>query len=274
MPMKTVTMLAATINSISSSSSARLSDASVKNVKGYPSASCHAATSRSNVFTATLLPIRLSSTMNAMNRCCLRIASNSRDHLRTRLQPRLASKRHDDVAELALKRTAAAELNAAEQIVLGLQQVVPRHRHLRHVGSLELLVPALMPPLGPLFEELRPGRLRFADEDRIGEAVEVVLLHGDPRTADDREDATGFEFAQNLAHSMPLDAHAGEPHDVGPRQTVVVDRLDVLIDDRHAMPVRGQRGEQAAGRRSVDCTSCPAAEARVRGPSRTPRTED
>ena len=49
----------------------------MKNVKGYPWAACHAATSRSNGLTATLLPIRLSSTMKAMNMCCLRIASSS-----------------------------------------------------------------------------------------------------------------------------------------------------------------------------------------------------
>src|SRR6478736_3877578 len=101
----------------------------------------------------------------------------------------------------------------------------------------------MLPP-SPLLKKLRPGRLRFADEDHVGEAFEVMLLHTDPRTADNGENTTGFEFPENLAHSMPLNAHAGEPHDVGPRQTVEVDRLDVLIDDRQAMPVWGQRGEQ------------------------------
>jgi hypothetical protein len=53
---------------------------------------------------------------------------------------------------------------------------------------------------------------------------------------------------QNLAHSTALDSHAGEPHDVGPRQTVVVDRLDVLIDDGHGMPGGRQRREQRQAR--------------------------
>ena len=166
------------------------------------------------------------------------------DHLRARLQPRPTTERDDDVAELALERAAAAELDAAEQVVLGLQQVVARHRHLRHVGRLGLLVAVLMPALGPFFEKLRPGRFRFADEDRISQAIEIIFLHGHPRTADDREDVAGFQFAQNLEHPSALDGHAGEPHDVGPRQTVVVDRLDVLIDDGHGMAGGRQRREQ------------------------------
>jgi hypothetical protein len=106
--------------------------------------------------------------------------------------------------------------------------------------------------LGPFFEKLRPGRFRFADEDHVGQPTEVVFLHTYPRTADDREDATGFQFAENLAHPTALDDHAGEPDDVGLRQAVVVDRLDVLIDDRQAMLIGRQRGEQRqAGGRQV-----------------------
>lgn len=63
----------------------------------------------------------------------------------------------------------------------------------------ELLVAALVLPLGPFFEKLRPRCFGFADEDYVVQPVEVVLLHGDPRTGDGREDAAGFEFAQNLA---------------------------------------------------------------------------
>ena len=49
---------------------------------------------------------------------------------------------------------------------------------------------------------------------------------------------------------LALDRHAGEAHDVGPLEPVVVDRLDVLVDYRHGVLVRGQRGEQRqAGRR-------------------------
>ncbi len=101
-----------------------------------------------------------------------------------------------------------------------------------------------MPSLRPLFKKLRPGRVRFTDENHIRQAVEVLFLHGDRRTADDREDVTGFQFAENLEHPMALDVHASEPHNVGNRHTVVVDWLDVLIDDRHAMVVRRQRGQQ------------------------------
>ena len=37
---------------------------------------------------------------------------------------------------------------------------------------------------------------------------------------------------------------AGEPDDVGLRQTVVVDRFDVLVDDGHGMAGGRQRREQ------------------------------
>ena len=100
-----------------------------------------------------------------------------------------------------------------------------------------------MPALGPFFEKLRPGRFRFADENRISQAIEIIFLHAHPRTPDDREDTAGFQFAQNLEHSRALDGHASEPDDVGPRQTVVVDRLDVLIDDGHGMAGGRQRRE-------------------------------
>jgi hypothetical protein len=135
-------------------------------------------------------------------------------------------------------------LNAAEQIVLRLEQVVPWHRDAGHVGRLALLVTVQMPSLGPLFKKLRPGRVRFTDENHIRQAVEVIFLHSDRRTADDREDAAGFQFTENLGHPMALDVHTGEPHNVGPRHKVVVDWLDVLIDNRHAMAVRRQRGQQ------------------------------
>ena len=69
------------------------------------------------------------------------------DHLRRCLDPRAAAERDDDVAELALERAAARELEAAEQVVPHLEQVESRHRHLRHVGLLGLLVARLVPSL-------------------------------------------------------------------------------------------------------------------------------
>src|ERR1700754_868964 len=101
-----------------------------------------------------------------------------------------------------------------------------------------------MSALGPFFEELRPGRFRFADENRISQTVEIILLDAHPRTPDDREDIAGFQLAENLEHSSTLDGHAGEPDDVGARQPVVVDRLDVLVDDGYGVAGGRQRREQ------------------------------
>ena len=72
-------------------------------------------------------------------------------------------------------------------------------------------VPVQMPSLSHSFKKLRPGRVGFADEKCIRQAVEVIFLHGDRRTADDREDATGFRSRGLFKHPMALDVHAGGP---------------------------------------------------------------
>ena len=132
---------------------------------------------------AFLLPIRLSSTMKTMSMPDLRIASSSAMTCVAGLDPRAAAEGDDDVAKLALKRAAARELQAAEGVVLHLEQVEPRRRHLGHVGLLDLLVAKLMQPLLPLLEEPRPGVLGLADEDHVGQVAEVIFLDRDPRAA-------------------------------------------------------------------------------------------
>ena len=54
------------------------------------------------------------------------------------------SKSHNDVAELALKRTTSRNLHAAEHVAFHLQQIEPGRRHCRHVGLVGLFVTVLM----------------------------------------------------------------------------------------------------------------------------------
>jgi hypothetical protein len=96
-------------------------------------------------------------------------------------------------AKLALERAPAGERNAAE------------HRSARVARNGADVAP------GPTLQETAARLFRFADNDHIGQAVKVVFLHTDPRTADDREDATGFEFAENLAHLGVSRSSLGEP---------------------------------------------------------------
>ncbi len=96
----------------------------------------------------------------------------------------------------------------------------------------------------PLAEKAGPGLLRFTDEDDIAEITEIILVHGDPRPADRRENATPLQLLENLAHSKALHDHTRHPDDVGTLEAVEVNRFHVLVDDGHLVLVRSKRGEQ------------------------------
>ncbi len=119
-----------------------------------------------------------------------------------------------------------------------LEQVEPGGRHLAHVRLLGLLVPVLVEPVLPLAQELRPGLLGLADEDDVGQALEVVFLDRHQRPADDGEDPASLQLGEDLLHPEPLDAHAGHADDVGPGAALVVDRLDVLVDQGDGVLLR------------------------------------
>src|SRR5439155_9527065 len=88
------------------------------------------------------------------------------------------------------------------------------------------------------------------DKDDIGETDEIVFLHSDPSTANDREYAAALELAENFLHPGTLDVHSGHADDVGPGAARKVDRLHILVDQGNAVPRRGQSGkERQAGDR-------------------------
>ncbi len=170
------------------------------------------------------------------------------NHLGTGLEPRAAAEGDDDVTELALKRAAARELEAAEGVPVHLQQVEPGHRHPSHVGLLGLLIAKVVPSGLPIGQEPGPGLLRLADEDDIGQVAEVIVLNRDPRAAADREAAPLFLRGQDLGHLEPLYAHAGKADDVGPGAAVEVDRFDVLVDQGDRVLPGRQCRKQGQGR--------------------------
>ena len=99
---------------------------------------------------------------------------------------------------------------------------------------------------------MRPGLVRLADEDDVGEAIQDFLLDRGKRTANDRHDAARPDLFQNLAHSSALNAHAGQTDKVGAGEPIEIDLLDILVDQRHAVMVGDERSEQGqAGNRQV-----------------------
>ncbi len=164
------------------------------------------------------------------------------------LDPRAPAEGDDDVAELALERASARELQAAEGVVLHLQQVEPRRRDLGHVGLLGLLVALGVPALPPFVEEPRPGFLGLADEDHVGQVAEIILLDGHPRAARHAEAAALLQLGEDLLHAEPLHAHPRDADDVGPLATLPVDRLDVLVDQGDRVLARRQRRQQRQAR--------------------------
>ena len=166
------------------------------------------------------------------------------DDLPGALEAWSAAEGDDDVTELALKRTAARELHAPEEVAIHFEEIVAGERDARHVGALRLLIAGAVPSGPPVGQELGPGRLRLADEDRLHEALEGLLGHRHPRSADNAERAPGPELAEDFPHPVLLDAHPGETDDVGPGEAREVDRLDVLIDESHVVALRREGRQQ------------------------------
>ena len=118
------------------------------------------------------------------------------------LHPRLAAEDHDDVAELALERAAARELQRARRVAVDLEQVVARPRHLGHVGAARPARSASSTgrPRGEVVEELRPGGLGLADEHDVAQAVEERSSSTETYgAADDGEDASSRAGATRIS---------------------------------------------------------------------------
>ena len=138
-------------------------------------------TSRNTSLIAFLLPIRLSSTMKTMSMPCSQQRLQLGDHLLARLDAGSAAEGDDDVAELALERAAARELEAAECIVPHLEQVEPRRRARSSCRSFRA---ARSDADGARCDhsrkKLRPGLLGLADEDRRRPSRRNSLPDGHP----------------------------------------------------------------------------------------------
>ena len=139
-----------------------------------------------------------------------------------------------------------------------LEQVVARAGDRGHVGLLSLLVTPLGGTAsGEVRQELRPGRLRLADEDHVALSVERLLLDRGvgASNADHRVDP--LQPLKDLEHPLDLDDHACQADDIVLAQRIPVDVLDVLVEQvelvARAQPRKGRqravdhRAPQVAG---------------------------
>ena len=161
--------------------------------------------------------------------------------LRRRLRARLAAEHDDDVAELALERAAARELQADHGVAVELEQVVTRSGRIvqRHFAA--FLVKRLRCAGLEVRAELRPDVLRFAGHDAIGDLG--VLLGAERReaAAGHHVVAAAAVILQQLALPRELHAHAADADDV--RLRIAWHGLDVFVDDLHLPRLGGERGE-------------------------------
>ena len=157
--------------------------------------------------------------------------------------PRLAAKGHDDVAEFTQIGTAARDLDAALQIPVQSQQVVAREGEGGHVGPLGLLITPGVLTGDPFLKEHRPGLIGLADEDHVGQAVQIVLLHGDPGSAHHQQFPECLDLFGDRPHAIALDDHAGETDNVGLEQGRFIDRFHRLVDQSNLVLRRCQGGQ-------------------------------
>jgi len=101
-----------------------------------------------------------------------------------------------------------------------------------------------MATLFPFLQKLRPGQIRFAYEDDVGQVLELFRLDGRHRTSDDSHDTTSADFLENLVQPLRLHAHAREADHVGAAKPLEINCLDILVDQGHLVVARHERGQQ------------------------------
>src|SRR5262249_33205104 len=131
-----------------------------------------------------------------------------------RLGPHLPAVGHDDVAELTLERASAGRLNAADAIVLGLEQVEPRRWAVAHIDLVRLHVVSLVRAALPVRQELRPRVLAFAFEEHIAVGTTPFGKHVTDRSAHADEYTSPPEAVRDLEEPRFLDRHGGERDEV------------------------------------------------------------
>jgi len=165
------------------------------------------------------------------------------------LGTRPAPEHDDDVAELAVVRAAARELQADVGVTLEAQQIEARHRRIGQIHGAALPVQGLRAAGLEVAAELRPLVLGLAGDHGIGVPGERLRAQRGITAAGDHVTAARTVPGEQFALARQLHAHAAHADHVGPR----IERhpLDVLVDDAHLPLRRTQRRERGQAERRV-----------------------
>ena len=172
-----------------------------------------------------------------------------RQHLARRLGPWHPPVERDDVAELALERTAARELDREVVIGAGPEQVVAGDGRAMQLGLAVGLVHATRPAGLEVCGEVGEDLFRLAQHQVVGQGQAIGLGRGE-RSADHRAHAQPATAPQDLQQRVLLGEHAREQHEVGRRQVLVAERLHAQVDEPE-VPVLGKQrrhGDERKGR--------------------------
>lgn len=86
-----------------------------------------------------------------------------------------------------------------------------------------------------------PGLIGLADELHIAQIAELLLVYRDIEAADADDRGQVADLEEDLLHSGTLYDHASKADDIERPQTIEIDLLDVLVDDRKAVPLGNER---------------------------------
>ena len=100
-----------------------------------------------------------------------------------------------------------------------------------------------MRSLVPFAEEPRPGFLRLAHEDHVGQLAEVIFADRYPRSAHHGKRGSRFQGLKDLSHPETLHAHPRHADDVRVGDAVEVQRRYVFVKQRDVMRL-GSQGRQ------------------------------
>ena len=133
------------------------------------------------------------------------------DDLLGPLGARTAAEGDDDIAELALKRTAAGELQRPGSITIDLEQVVARLGDVAHVRRIRLLIERPVgAPFGEALDKFRPGLIGLAGKQDIAEIIEIPLVHRSVSAANHGEQLHRAQLLEDLPHALLLHVHPGD----------------------------------------------------------------
>ena len=173
-------------------------------------------------------------------------------HLRRRLHPGVAAVQLDDVAELALERTAPRALHAHRRVARAVEQIESRRKG---GGKIRLGVVRRGQHVRAVLErahQLIEASFRLAEKNVVG-VRELVWARADCRTADHGADPGPPGTVDKIEDRRFVNEHARDQRRVGPAQVVVAQSRDVQIENPEIPAVRQESGECREAEWGVRC---------------------